>query len=394
MTEWVRRALHAVDATALVQLTTDLVRFPSVTPPGSEEPIARFLAERFRAHGLGVELQEVTPGRFNAVGRLGQARGRPHLVLNGHLDVVPAGDGWSVPPFEPTVRDGRIYGRGSADMKGGLAALISAIEAVQASGAPLAGTITIAAVADEEGMQAGTQRFVEGCGPADFGIVAEPTNLRPAIAQKGDAYLEVTTHGVAAHASIPQAGHNAIADMAAIVTELEELGASYQRRVPHPLLGFPTLSVGTITGGTITPIVPDRCSITIDRRLLPGEDITAVQADVADLIARTQVRRPRLDAAVQILKVFPPSEIAADESIVRVVQEATRTVRDTSPAPFGLAGTTDANLMIDPGGIPTVIFGPGDLAVCHKPDEYLSIDELVAACKIYVVTILTLLSPR
>jgi acetylornithine deacetylase/succinyl-diaminopimelate desuccinylase-like protein len=182
--------------------------------------------------------------------------------------------------------------------------------------------------------------------------------------------------------------------MAAIVAELEELAATYQSRAPHPLLGCPTLSVATIAGGTITPMVPDRCSITIDRRMLPGEDGEAVQAEVADLIARTRTRRRGLDATVQLLSLFSPSEIAADEAIVSALQEATGAILGAVPAPIGLAGTTDANLMIDPGGIPTVIFGPGDLALCHKPDEYLAISELVAACKIYVVTILALLGPR
>src|SRR5579883_2470768 len=165
VTDRLARALAAVDAEALVRLTGDLVRFPSVTPPGTEEAIARFLAERFRSRGLAVELQEVAPGRFNAIGRLGPSGGHPHLVLNGHLDVMPAGEGWSLPPFEPTIREGRLYGRGSSDMKGGLAAMICAVEAVAAAQIPLEGTITLAAVADEEGYQAGTRRFVESAGP-------------------------------------------------------------------------------------------------------------------------------------------------------------------------------------------------------------------------------------
>jgi acetylornithine deacetylase/succinyl-diaminopimelate desuccinylase family protein len=391
MTDWLARALAAVDVEAVIRLTGDLVHFPSVTPPGSEEAIARFLAERFHSRGLAVELQEVAPGRFNAIGRLGPAGGRPHLVLNGHLDVMPDGEGWSLPPFEPTQREGRLYGRGSADMKGGLAAMICAVEAVVAAQVPLEGTITLAAVADEEGYQAGTRHFVESAGPADFGIVAEPTNLRPATAQKGDVYLEVTTRGRSAHASVPEAGHNAIDDMALILAALEDLRVAFGRRPAHPLLGHPTLSAGTISGGTVTPVVPDHCRITIDRRVLPGEDIATVAGEVQEMIARLHARHSQLDATVRVLWAFPPSEIAADEPIVRAVQEATRHVAGVWPVPFGLTGTTDANLMIDPGGIPTVIFGPGDLAVCHKPDEFVPIDELVTACKIYVATILRLL---
>jgi acetylornithine deacetylase len=391
VTDWLARALAAVDADDLVRLTGDLVRFPSVTPPGTEEAIAGFLAERFRSRGLVAELQEVAPGRFNAIGRLGPAGGRPHLVLNGHLDVMPAGDGWSLPPFEPTLREGRLYGRGSADMKGGLAALICAVDAVAAARVPLTGTITLAAVADEEGYQAGTRRFVESAGPADFGIVAEPTSLRPATAQKGDVYLEVTTRGRSAHASVPEAGHNAIEDMGLILAGLEELRVAFGRRSAHPLLGRPTLSVGTISGGTVTPVVPDHCRITIDRRVLPGEDMSALAGEVEELIARLRASHPRLDATVRVLWAFPPSEIAADDPVVHAVQEATRQVAGIWPAPFGLTGTTDANLMIDPGGISTVIFGPGDLAVCHRPNEFVPIDELVAACKIYVGAILRLL---
>jgi acetylornithine deacetylase/succinyl-diaminopimelate desuccinylase family protein len=314
-------------------------------------------------------------------------------VLNGHLDVVPAGDGWIHPPFEPTIQEGRIYGRGSADMKGGLAALVHAVEAIKAARVPLAGTVTLAAVADEEGYQGGTRRFVESCVQADFGIVGEPTNLQPAVAQKGDVYIEVTTHGQAAHASVPENGHNAIGDMAVVLGGLEELRASLAQQASHPLLGHPTLSIGTIAGGTITPVVPDYCRVTLDRRMLPGEDVDAILADIVEIIDRLRTRHPRLDATARVLWAFPPSEIPPDEPIVRAIQEAARLVRGTCPPVLGLAGTTDANLMIDPGGIPTVIFGPGNLAVCHKPDEFVPIDELVTACKIYVATILALLRP-
>lgn len=390
MTDHARRALDAIDADTLVGLTTDLIRHASVTPPGSEEPVARCLEARMRAHGLATELQQVAQGRLNAVGRLGPAGGRPHLVLNGHLDVVPAGDGWSVSPFEATIRDGRIYGRGAADMKGGLAALVVALEAIAASGAPLAGTVTLAAVADEEGHQAGTARFLESCGPADFGIVAEPTGLRPAVAQKGDAYFEVTTRGRAAHAGTPFLGRNAIYDMAAVVSALEELAESYEHWAPHPLLGCPTLSVGTIEGGTVTPVVPDQCRAWIDRRLLPGEDVAAVQAEMEETLRKARSRRPGMATELRRLALFPASEIAPDGPVVRAVQDAAGTVLGARPAPFGLRATTDANLMIGPGGIPTVIVGPGDLSVCHKPDEYLPIDELVTACKLYVAAILRL----
>jgi succinyl-diaminopimelate desuccinylase len=391
VTDWLQLALAAVDADALVKLTGDLIRFPSVNPPGGEESIARFLSNRFRALGLASELQSIAPGRLNAIGRLGPAGRRPHLVLNGHLDVMPAGEGWSVPAFEPTIRDGRIYGRGSADMKGGLAAMIVAVDAIKRSGAPLNGTVTIAAVADEEGYQAGTRRFVESVGPADFGIVAEPSGLRPATAQKGDVYLEVTTRGEAAHASAPETGHNAIYDMAALIAELEALAALLRRRAPHPLLGPPSLSVGTIAGGSVTPIVPDACRITIDRRLLPGEDAARVQAEVEEAVARARTHRPGLDAVVRTLWTFAPAEIEPDEPIVRALQDASELLGRAQPAPFGLSGTTDANLLIDPGRIPTVIFGPGDLTVCHKPDEYVPITELVAACQIYVAAILKLI---
>jgi acetylornithine deacetylase/succinyl-diaminopimelate desuccinylase family protein len=391
LTDWLQVAWDAIDRDRLVQLTAALVRFPSVTPPGEEEPIARFLAERFRAIGLATECQEIAGGRLNVIGRFGPAGGRPHMVLNGHLDVVPAGAGWSLPAFEPTIVDGRIYGRGAADMKGGLAALITAVEAIASSEAPIAGTVTLAAVADEEGYQAGTRRFVETCGPADFGIVAEPTSLRPAISQKGQVYVEVTTHGVAAHASAPAIGRNAIGDMAAVLAALEDLNDAYRRRPPHPLLGCPTLSVGTISGGTTTPVVPDRCRITIDRRILPGETAGAVQAEIEGAIAAVRRRRTGLEASVRTLWTFPPSETTSDGPVVRALQDATRRVRGAWPEPFGLAATTDANLMVDPGDIPTVIFGPGDLAVAHKPDEFVPIDELLDACKIYVAAILSLL---
>lgn len=266
-----------VDADDVIRLAQRLVRARGQNPPGEEAATVAVLVEECCRRGFEVTLDEVAPGRENLIARIGSGSG-PGLLVVSHSDVVPPGDGWRGDPFSGDVRDGRLHGRGSADTKGGLAAAIVALSTVD----NLAdGPITLAVLVDEEELGLGVRHFVDGLSPADYAacLVIEPTSLQPVVAARGDAYLEITIEGRAAHSGNPADGRNAIHGMAQVVAEIErwhdELAAA-----PHPLCGPATWSVGTIEGGQATSTVAARCRITADRRLLPSESAGDVHKEV------------------------------------------------------------------------------------------------------------------
>jgi acetylornithine deacetylase len=390
MRETAEKILPYIDADRLTRLAQDMVRIPSDNPPGREAALARFLAEYLTRAGLAPEVREVAPDRPNVVARLRGAAARPHLILNGHIDALPPGDGWTRDPYGGEILEGRLYGRGATDMKGPVASLIAAVEAVKRSGVPLRGSVTLTAVVDEEGTQEGTRRLVQEGVVGDFAIVAEPTEFLPVAAHKGDMYIEVATQGREAHASTPQAGINAIDQMADIVVELRGLADRLRER-RHPLVGSPTLSVGTIEGGMLTPMVPGRCRITIDRRVLPNEAPPDAVQQVREAIDRVRHRRPDLQADVRMLAFAPPMETDSGNPLVSSLRAATGRILGRDPGVHGWAATCDANLLVNEGKTPTVVFGPGSIAdQAHKPDESVAIEELIAAAKIYAVVIMDL----
>lgn len=390
MLESAEKVLQHVNADRLIRLAQDMVRIPSDNPPGREGELARFLAGYLTRAGLRSELREVAPDRPNVVARLGETGLRPHLILNGHIDALPPGEGWTRDPYGGEIVSGRLYGRGATDMKGPVASLIAAVEAVKESGAKLRGSVTLTAVVDEEGTQEGTRRLVQEGVVGDFAIVAEPTEFLPVAAHKGDMYIEVVTHGREAHASTPQAGINAIDQMADIIVELRGLADRLRERT-HPLVGSPTLSVGTIEGGMITPMVPGRCRITIDRRVLPNEIPVEAVYQVQEAVDRVRHRRPDVQANVRMVAFAPSMETDARNPLVSAAREATARMLGRDPGVHGWAATCDANLLVNEGKTPTIVFGPGSIAEqAHKPDESVAIEDLVTAAKIYALTIVSL----
>jgi acetylornithine deacetylase/succinyl-diaminopimelate desuccinylase family protein len=390
MLEPADKVLLHVDAERLVRLAQDMVRIPSDNPPGREVELARFLGDYLTRAGLKSELREVTPDRPNVVARLGDAGARPHLILNGHIDALPPGDGWTRDPYGGEIVDGRLYGRGATDMKGPVASLIAAVEALKESGTKLRGSVTLTAVVDEEGTQEGTRRLVQEGVVGDFAIVAEPTEFLPVAAHKGDMYIEVVTHGREAHASAPEAGINAIDQMADIIVELRGLADRLRERT-HPLVGVPTLSVGTIEGGMVTPMVPGRCRITIDRRVLPNEIALEAVHQVREAVDRVSQRRPNLQADVRMVAFAPSMETDVHNPLVTALRGATARLLGHDPGVHGWAATCDANLLVNEGKTPTIVFGPGSIAdQAHKPDESVAIEDLITAAKIYALVILDL----
>jgi len=370
----------------VIELTRQLIKIPSENPPGKEEEISEFIAEKMRSIGLNVRIHEYKPGRPSVVGLLQGEKEEPILMFNGHTDTVPVGDEsvWSINPFDADVKDGKIYGRGASDMKAALAAMISAAEMILKEDVKLKGTLIISCVADEEVTGFGTRDLLDRGYKANFAVVGEPTELKVQIAHKGSVRFRIITKGKAAHASMPHEGLNAIYKMSKVCLALEDLSRQLKKK-KHPLLGSPTINVGTIKGGLKTNIVPDRCEITLDRRLIPGEKLENVKFEIDKILTSLKSQNHKFQAESEIIFVARPSETSADEPIVRVAREAVKEVTGKDPGVTGFTATCDMHFLVNQGGIPTVILGPGSLNQAHTTDEYVEAQQVLDAAKIYAL---------
>jgi acetylornithine deacetylase len=366
-----------------VALARELVRIDSRNPslvagaPG-EQAIARLLGDVLGEWGLEVKLHESTPGRPNVVATLrGRGNGRS-LMFNGHLDVVGV-EGMTHPPFDALEEHGRIYGRGSSDMKGGVAAMCAA--AAQLGGA-LAGDVVVTAVVDEEWQSIGTSTLIAAGIRADAALVTEPTRLTIMPAHKGFAWIQVTVHGRAAHGSRWDIGVDAIRHAGLMLAELDRMDAEDLPQRSHALLGRPSLHAAFIEGGIGLSTYPDRCVVRIERRTIPGESLVDVRREVDEACARVHERRPEFRADVDVLFAQPPSDVQPGEPIVRALGAALRD-RGLSDAVQGMSAWTDAALL-NAAGIPAICFGPGDMGLAHAAEEYIEVREIQQATEVLV----------
>jgi acetylornithine deacetylase len=360
-------------AKALVRVDS---RNPSLVPGAAGEgAVARTLADVLDAWGFDVELQEVAQGRPNVIARTG-GDGRT-LLLNGHLDVVGT-DAMVHAPFDADERDGRIYGRGSTDMKAGVAAMCAA--AVRARDAGASTDVLITAVVDEEFESLGTSALVARGLAADAAIVTEPTRLAIAPAHKGFAWVEVIVQGKSAHGSRYDVGVDAILHAGLILGELDALERGHLGAITHPLLGRASLHVGTVHGGTAWSVYPDRCVLRVERRTVPGEPASAALHEVQDAVARVRSRRPEVVAEVVPIFSQAPSDVAVDAPVVRALRAALE-AEGEGVRVEGLSAWTDAALL-NAAGIPAICFGPGDIALAHAAEEYVVIDEIERATRV------------
>ena len=365
-------------------LTRALVRVdsrnPTLTPgaPG-EGPAAALLAEVLRGWGARVDVVEVAPDRPNVVARFGGGdAGARTLMFNGHLDVVGT-EGMTHAPFDAHEADGLLHGRGSADMKGGIAAMCAA---AARAGATARGEIIVAAVIDEEYESLGTRALVASGVRASAAVVGEPTRLALAPAHRGFAWVEAEFRGVAAHGSRYEIGVDAVRHAGLVLAELDALDREeLPRRREHPLLGRPSVHASTIVGGAGWSTYPERCTLRIERRTLPGETAADALAEVEALCARVRARRPELDVTLRLETSQLPSDVPADAPIARAVGAAARAVLGAAPAVEGLSAWTDAALL-NGAGIPAVCYGPGDIALAHAAAEWVPLAEVEQAAAV------------
>lgn len=379
-----------VDRERVVELTSDLVRIDTQNPPGREAPltpVVRAALERWQPGWNEVEPDE---GRVSLVATIPHPDGdgdRPTLIVNGHLDVVPVlPDAWTTDPFEPTERDGRLYGRGTADMKGGIAAAICALDVLQAAGRAPACNVVFHLVADEEvGGQLGTKVLLEsGLIVGDGCLIPEPTGMQLCIAERGLLQGHVTVHGRPGHGSRPLEGVSAIAHAASLVLALH---AAEFDGPAHDLLGSPTVNVGTIEGGNGLNVVAETCTFGVDRRVLPGATQESTLRELRQKIEAAGVEGLRYDLAV---KVFgEASELVPDDDFLRQVGEAVTRATDDKPGTIGMSFTTDARFVRNQAKVPAVVCGPGEVAQAHAVDEWVGIERLVDATAAYAELIAT-----
>jgi len=354
-----------------VALLHDLVAIDSVNPslvPGAagEAEIVDAIAARLRAIGLDVELQEAAPGRRNVVGILEGRGAGPSLMFCGHVDTVGV-DGM-VRPFDPIERDGRLYGRGAQDMKGGVAAMIDAARVIAEEGLP-AGRLIVACVVDEEYASVGADALVTRW-RADAAVVTEPTDLHVAIGHKGFAWFDIETRGRAAHGSRPAEGRDAIMRMGRVLHRLEALDRALQARDPDPLMGVPSLHASLIEGGRELSSYPDRCVLKIERRTVTGEDDTQVARELAAILDAERAADPEFEASLRLTFARPAYAIAESAPLPQAVLRAARRAAVESRV-GSMSFWTDA-AVLGKAGIPAVLFGPRGAGL-HSVEEYVSL---------------------
>ena len=358
---------------SVISTLSDLVRINSVNPAyefgAPELEVQRYVLDFFRGHGIDVLEQEVLPNRPNVIGRLpGRIPGR-RLIFEAHCDTAGI-TGMTIPPFEPAVRDGRLYGRGACDTKAGLAAMMHALAELKTAGVTPPCEIWVVSAVGEELDGRGAMWLCKGL-TADAAVVSEPTGLRAAVATKGVLRWRIATKGKAAHSSKPHLGVNAIYLMAPILARLEAENERLAGR-EHPLVGPATLSVGIIEGGTQTNIVPERCVIEVDRRLIPGEDPQVVFEQYSNwldaecespMLSESPLDTP-CDAPIAVLASRVLSEIGMDGE------------------PCGVPYGSDAS-KFSRAGVPSIVLGPGSIDQAHTADEWVAVEEVERALLVY-----------
>ena len=419
----VRRVAERVDETAeeIVDFAAALIRIPTVNPPGDEyESCARFIGERLASFDFEVAYVTAdgrpehtrTHPRVNVIGRRAGRQAHPLVHLNGHFDVVPAGDGWTVDPFGGMVRDGRIYGRGACDMKAGIAAAIYAAEVLRRADIALPGTIEVSGTVDEEsGGLAGVRLLAEqrwlAKDKTDFVIIPEPLDVdRVCIGHRGVYWFEVEAHGRIGHGSMPFLGASAIEGMGEFLHLVEhELKPRLQARrtdvpvVPpgarHATINTNGIEGGQAVDGVQTPCVADRCRAVFDRRFLLEEGLDAARDEIAALVADARRLVPDIRFEVHDRLIVHPTRTPDDSPIIPALTAAIRTVLGREASLVASPGTYDHKHVARVAGVPhCVAYGPGELVLAHQPDEFCAVADLLAATKVIALASLELMGAR
>ena len=399
--------LHRIDPDELIALTRDLVRIPSVVRPGdpaaTEAAVAGHVERWLHAEGFAVEVHEVAPGRPNVLGVLGDGSAGPTLLLEGHTDVVTEGNAseWRHAPFGGDLVEGRIYGRGSADMKSGLAAAMVAAAAIRRSGVRLGGRLVVGALVDEEGGMIGARHLCTTALGRELSaaIICEPEQNELCLEQRGVVWARVTVRGRMAHGAMPEAGINPITALGALLREAPALERRLRRlcrRSPYlrPPTVTPTVAQAPMQGVPQSNVIPSTAQATLDVRLTPGPDADAVAKEIDVACQRVMEACPGATVEWQPINGFRlATRVERGEPLVRAMVQGVRQATGRTPRFGGVPGSTDGTILRMTLGIPIVTCGPGNRLIPHQVDEYVDVSELLDAARIYVASALNFLEP-
>lgn len=389
------RLSSAIDEASTVALSQRLVRIPSHRGLERQETaVARELAGFLAGHDLEPELVEVSDGRSNLLCSVGDRGRSSHLLLCGHTDTVPLNEDDPGVGFSGEIRDGGVLGRGAVDMKGALAAMAVALVALAQTKLLERGRVTLAAVIDEEMESLGAEHLIQSDFRADGAIIGEPTLNQICLGHKGLEWLEFEFRGRAAHGGTPEVGVNAIGGASRFVELVRtQLVPSFAKRA-DPLIGTPTLNFGTIQGGDQPSTVAARCVLTADRRSVPGESFASICKELEDLLATVEEEMPGLKTEMgrvpggMATMEHVALKTAVDDPVAKAAAAARRRVCGAVGEIGAFSAWTDGALLAEFGGIPSVVMGPGDLAVAHSPRESIEIDQVMEAARLYAVAAL------
>lgn len=402
LTNLERKVLHFVDKDLVISWTQDLVRIPSVYRPErdeSEEPAARWVEARLQEMGLETHYQVVVPGRPNVIGLWHGEEAGKTLMFEGHTDVVTEGDAsqWTYPPFEAVIQDGRMYGRGANDMKGGLVAAMCATKAIIESGVRLRGSLLIGALCDEEGLMIGVKHFVEQgwAENVDAAIICEPEENHLCISQKGVMWVKVTVTGKMAHGAMPLTGVNSAYPLAQFLTEMRSLEA--EQIATHgsdPFLGqpsiTPTILRSPVHGEPQNNVMPGQSQVVLDIRLIPSQSPGTLETRIRS-VGEALAAENGVSFEFEVLELRAPTSTSRGEPVVQVLDSAYRDLTGKEPVYGGVPGSTDGTILNSRAGVPIVTCGPGDIHIPHHIDEWLGLDELVESTQLYVLAALRFL---
>ncbi|GAB1531248.1 MULTISPECIES: M20 family metallopeptidase [Brevibacillus] len=398
------QVISFVDEQEVVRLTQELVRIPSVFRPdqagANEERVALFVADYLRNMGLQVFYEEVVPGRPNVIAFYDSGRPGKTLLFEAHTDVVTEGDrgAWSYDPFGGTISGGRIYGRGSCDTKGNLAAAICAVKAIQRSKQSFTGKILLCIPCDEEGMMIGIKDFIRRgwANNVDAAIICEPEENQLCITQKGAMRAILRTFGKMAHGAMPLTGINPNTRMARAIVALERLERKEMARLgEHPMLGWPsitpTILQAPVKGDAQINVVPDQCMTTLDIRTVPGQDHQGLYKEISAILEGLSKEDDKFKATLEVIEERPWTLTGMKEEVVTAVASAYREITKKEPVYNGVPGATDGTFL-HKAGIPILTTGAGDRHIPHHADEYVAIDQLVESTQLFALSALTFLT--
>jgi succinyl-diaminopimelate desuccinylase len=388
-----------IDREELIRFTQDLIRIPSVfcpnDPEGNEAGAAQYVADYLDRAGFEVRMEEVTPGRPNVWTLWRGDRPGKTLLFEGHTDVVTEGraEEWEYPPFGAELVGRRIYGRGSCDTKGNLAAAVMAVRAIKDSGLPFAGQLLLCHPVDEEGMMSGIKHFIRRgyADGVDGAVICEPEENQLCVTQKGAMRVEVTVRGKMAHGAMPLSGVNPVTRAARFVVAVGTLEQEeISRHGEDPFLGYPsitpTILLGPESGEPQINVIPASAYVALDIRTVPAQSHAEIVARLEDCLADLKAEDPDFEADLEVIEERPPTETDINDPLIRAMTAAHSQLTGRPPRYNGVPGATDGTLLHAWANVPIVTTGAGNRTIPHHTDEWVDVNELLITCRLYAAT--------